>query len=355
MSPISFTGDTPSNTERVMTRSWSLNRALRDVLDNSGWPLRSLVELYGPKGIGKTSFALSVLGDIAVKTGKGISVLDFEIQNRDTVSGILERSGFDAGVHYIQNQPKERPEDTVERFVDRMFDKSEGKSGEYRYNNPDVGLMDSIGGFHPAAEVEGKIGDANMGRKAFEMGQISRRYIRALSLAKQPGTIIMTNHEHPNFQAIGFGNTTVTSGGESKKYMSQVRIRLVDAFIKKESMKDAAFSGGVKFDGSWLIKGKVNENRFGMSDQDFYVFMIGGEGMHQGLTAMFECLIYGLASSSAKALKESAAISLDGVSYGKLGKIIRDRDNIDFTPFTNALKASVVEEDVDAEEGEDEE
>lgn len=347
--PITFTGDLPSNTERVMTKSWSLNRALRDVTGNSGWPLRSLIELYGPKGIGKTSVALSVLGDVAAKTDKGISVLDFEIQNRDTVSGILEKSGFDGEVHYIQNHSKERPEDTVERFVDRMFDKADGKNGDYRYDNPDVGLMDSIGGFHPSAEVEGKIGDANMGIKAREMGQISRRFIRALQLAKSPSTIIMTNHEHPNFQSIGFANATVTSGGEAKKYLSQVRIRLIDAFIKKETTKTSAFSGGVKFDGSWLVKGKINENRFGISDQDFYVFMIGGEGIHQGLTSMFECLIYGYATSSAQALKGSATISLDGTSYGKLDKILRDRDSIDFKPFTNALKAGQAEEEEDLE------
>lgn len=339
--PITFGGDVPSSTERVLTKSWTLNQALRDVLGNVGWPLRSLVELYGPKGIGKTSFALSILGDVANKSQKGISILDFEIQSKETVAGILENVGFDGEVYYVQNKSKERPEDTVERFCDRMFDK--GKT-EYTYKNPDVGLMDSIGGFHPSAEVEGKIGDANMGKKAFEMGQISRRFIRSLQLAESPHTIIMTNHEHPNFQSIGFGNSTITSGGESKKYMSQIRIRLSDAFIKKENFKDSAFSGGVKFDGSWLVEGKVNENRFGISDQKFWVFMIGGEGIHAGLTAMIECLILGHAKSSAQSLKETATISLDGMSYGKLGKILRDRaDEEMFKSFKNALKAKAVD------------
>lgn len=349
--PITFGGDVPQNTERVLTPSFTLNQALRDSLGNVGWPLRSLIELYGPKGVGKTSFSLSVLGWTASKAGKGVSILDFEGQNRDTVAGILENTGFDGGVFYIQNQAKERPEDTVERFVDRMFDKGDGKNAEYRYNNPDVGLMDSIGGFHPAAEVEGKIGDANMGKKAFEMGQISRRYIRSLQLAENPHTIIMTNHEHPNFQSIGFGNSTITSGGEAKKYMSQIRIRLYDAYIKKEVYKNSAFSGSVKFDGSWLVEGKVNENRFGISDQKFWCFMIGGEGVHAGLTAMLECLILGHASSSAKTLSETSKISLDGVDYGKLGKIIRDRQDTDmFKAFRNALKMSAQVDDTESVE-----
>lgn len=344
--PITFTGDEPTNTERVLTKSWSLNQALRDSLGNVGVPLRSLWELYGPKGLGKTSYSLSILGEVANALNKGVTILDFEIQSKETVAGILDNAGFDGSVHYIQNQAKERPEDTVERFCDRMFDKGDGKNAEYRYNNPDVGLFDSIGGFHPAAEVEGKIGDANMGKKAFEMGQISRRLIRSLQLAETPGIIIMTNHEHPNFQSIGFGNSTTTSGGESKKYMSQIRIRLNDAFIKKEVLKNSAFSGSVKFDGSWLVEGIVKENRFGISDQKFWCFLVGGEGIHAGLTAMMECLILGKAESSAKTLSETSTISLDGTSYGKLGKIIRDRkDDEMFKAFRNALKIDTESEE----------
>lgn len=342
--PITFGGDIPSSTERVSTKSWSFNRALRDVLGNVGYPLRSLVECYGPKGIGKTSFALSILGTVASAQDKGVTILDFEGQANDTVSGILEGTGFDGEVHFIRNKGNERPEDTVERFCDRMFDL---QKKEKTYENPDVGLMDSIGAFRPMAELEGKIGDANMGLKAREMGQISSRFLRSLQLSKSPGTIWMTNHEHPNM-SIGFGNPLpITSGGETKKYLSQIRIRLTDAYVKKETLKSAAFSGQVKFDGSWLIEGKVNENRFGISDQKFYVYMVGGQGIHAGLTSVIECLIYGYAESSAQALKESATITLDGKSYGKIGKMIRDR-NTDpeiFIPFRNALLVGNSEEE----------
>ena len=288
---------------------------------------------------GKTTFSLDLLGTIAKERGKGVTVLDFEIQNRDTVSGILENTGFDGEVHYIQNVGDERPEDTVERFCDRMFD-IHGKNKTYE--NPDVGLMDSIGAFRPMAELEGAIGDANMGIKAREMGQISSRYIRSLQLSKSPGTIIMTNHEHPNM-SIGFGKPApITSGGETKKYLSQIRIRLVDAYLKNSA---------VKFEGAWLIEGKVNENRFGISDQKFYAFMLGGQGVHQGLTAMFECLAFGYAESSAQALRDSTTISLDGQSFGKIKNIIRDRnDDGLFKPFLNALKANALDKEVEETE-----
>ena len=50
---ISFTGDKPASTERVVTGLYSLDRAVGDSGGNIGFPLRTLVELYGKKGIGK--------------------------------------------------------------------------------------------------------------------------------------------------------------------------------------------------------------------------------------------------------------------------------------------------------------
>lgn len=331
---VTFSGDIPSASERILSKSWSLNRALRDQLGNEGLPLGSLWEIYGPKGTGKTTFSLSVLGDVAAKLNKGVSILDLEIQNRETVKGVLETAGFDGQVYYIQQKQDELSEATVERFCDRMFD-IQGKNKTYE--NPDVGLMDSIGAYRPGAEIEGAIGDANMGIKAREMGQISSRFIRSLQVAKNPHMIFMTNHEHPNM-SIGFGTPApITSGGETKKYLSQIRVRLTEAYVGKSP---------ARFEGSWLIEGKVNENRFGISDQKFWCFVIGGQGIHAGLTAVFECLILGYAEASAQALRDSTSISLDGMSYGKISKLIRDRNDDElFKAFHNRLRVETVVED----------
>lgn len=345
--PITFSGDMPASDERVVTPSWSLNRALRDSQGNEGLPLRSLIEIFGPKGTGKTSLATSLLGYVAAKTGKGISICDLEIQSRETIAGILDRAGFAGNVHYIQQKADERSEDTVERFVDRMYDL---QGVNQTYKNPDVGLLDSIGAYRPSAEFEGKIGDANMGIKAREMGQITGRFIRSLQLSKNPHTIIMTNHERMPFQSIGFAAQPETGGGETKKYLSQIRIRVYDAYIKKDKWKDSNMEGNIKLDGAWLLEGNVKENRFGISDQRFWGFMVGGEGLHGGLTAMVECLIMGYADISSKKFTETATISLDGKSYGKVKNILRDRaDNDMFVAFQNRLRVEMVEEDDDTE------
>lgn len=75
--------------------------------------------------------------------------------------------------------------------------------------------------------------------------------------------------------------------------------------------------------------------------------MVGGEGIHEGLTSLFECLVYKHATASSQALKESTTISLDGKSYGKIGRLIRDRDSDPeiFIPFMNRLRVQDVEEE----------
>ena len=277
-----------------------------------------------------TSFCLSMMGRIADKTGKPISILDFERQDPDTVSKILSLSGYEGDVHYITNKSKETPEDTLERFVDTMFVKQ-----------PPVGLVDSIGGFYPNAELEGKIGDSNMGVRAREIGQFSRRLVRSLQIADSPHSIFMTNHEHPTIGGMTQG--TITPGGETKKYLSHLRLRIKPAFLGKST---------IDFGSSWLIDGRVEHNRDGFSKTTFYVYMVAGEGIHTGLTAVWDCIVKGLATSSAANIKETSTISLDGKSYGKLRNIIDNRkDDEMFVPFQNALKVESVEStDMETEE-----
>jgi recombination protein RecA len=326
--PISFSGDVPSSSERVLTGLYSFDRAVGDSGGRIGFPLRTLVELYGKKGVGKTSMCLSLMGRIANKTNKPISILDFERQDPDTVENILSNAGYEGDVHYITNQSKETPEDTLERFVDTMWSKE-----------PPIGLVDSIGGFYPNAEVEGKIGDSNMGVRAREIGQFSRRLVRSLQIADNPHSIFMTNHEHPTIGGMTQG--TVTPGGETKKYLSHLRLRIKPAFLGKST---------IDYGSSWLIEGRVEHNRDGYSKTTFYVYMVAGEGIHTGLTAMWDCLVKGLATSSAANIKETSTISLDGKSYGKLKNILDKRKDAEmFVAFSNALKVETVEDDTVSE------
>lgn len=333
---VTFSGDKFESTTRLVTQCYSLDRALADFKGNRGFPLKSVVEIYGNKGVGKSSFCFSLMGMMGKFLQKNMVILDWEGQSRDTIEGVLNAQGYFGNVEYISNRPDESSEDTVERFLLAVKD-----------DDQNIGLVDSIGGFLPTAYLEGQVSDSSMGVFARETGRMVNKAKQLVISSENPAAIFMTNHVHPKIGGFVQGNDT--AGGVKKKYLSHVRMDVSRYFGNKKS----PVSGFVSFDGGWLMKGKVDDNRYGFSKGEFTVWMMGGEGIHVGMTALFDCVLGGLAKVSAKAVKESATVSLDGKSYGKLGYILEHRnDDPDFfTPFHNALR----ENDVEYEESEEEE
>jgi RecA/RadA recombinase len=312
---ITFTGDSFGSTDRILTACHSLDLALQDRKGNTGYPLKSLSEVYGNKGVGKSTFCFSLMGMIASKLQKNIVILDWEGQSRETIEGVLERQNFMGSVEYVLNRPDEQSEDTVERFLELISD-----------DEQNVGLVDSIGGFLPTAYLEGKIGDSSMGVFARETGRMVNKAKQLTIQSENPGAIFMTNHVHPTIGSMVQGQDT--SGGVKKKYLSHVRIDLKRAYIGNSS---------VSFPDGWLLKGRVDDNRYGYSKREFYVFMMAGEGIHVGLTALWDCVLLGYAELSAKSIKDSVVISMEGTSYGKMRNIIKESPEF-FAPFINRLR-----------------
>jgi len=326
--PITFTGDTFESTNRIVTQCHSLDWALGDRLGNVGIPSRSTIEVYGGKNVGKTTFCVSLMGIIGAKLGKNITFLDWEGQSKETIEGILDAQSFFGSVNYMLNKGDESSEDTLERFVEALTN-----------DNQNVATMDSIGAFRPTALLEGKIGDANMGVFARETGQFVNKVTHISLRADEPGVVFLTNHVHPTIGSMVQGQTT--SGGEKKKYLSHIRIDLKRAYIGNSP---------VNFGESYLLRGKIDSNRFGFSGREFYVFIVGGEGINIGLTALWDCVIAGHATLSAKSIKDSVVISMDDVSYGKFRTIFGERHNKEFfAPFINKLREEndIMSEDVE--------
>lgn len=329
--PITFGGDEFSSVERVITQCHSLDWALSDNQSNMGVPLTSITEVYGAKNVGKSTFCFSLLGMIGSKLQRNVTILDWEGQSRDTIEGTLTRQNFMGKVNYLLNRGKETSEETLERFV-----------LEIENEKQNVGMMDSIGGFIPTAYSEGSIADSNMGVFAREIGRFTSKVNRVLLRADEPGIVFMTNHEHPKIGSMVTGSDT--AGGERKKYLAHVRINLKRAYIQNSP---------VNFGESYLLKGHVDSNRYGYSLRDFYVFIIAGEGIHVGLTALWDCVLAGHATLSAKSIKDSVGVSMDGQSFGKMRAILKEKDNPEFfVPFVNALRQN---NDVSTEEETEEE
>lgn len=330
---IKFVGDEPKAGVRFKSGLPTLDAALRDAQGNYGLPGDSVIEVYGPKGAGKTTLSTDLAGTIAKQLGLGIDYLDIEGQSRNTIETILENRGFDGRVTWVAMQQKETPEDTIIRWVNRCFEPDAG-----------VGIFDAIGAYTSSADLLGDIVDRNVGLKPIVMGNVVGRLVRALAVSEKHRIIFLLNHEHPTFGSRVAG--TETTGGVKKKYLSHVRIRIQKLFLG---------GGWVEFPQGYVIKGKVENNRYGFDNELFYAFLLKGQGVHRGLTALFECVVLKEASVSAAAIKLGTTVKMEGKSYGKFQDIFTDHINDPdfFKPFLEKrteLTTGIEEEENAADE-----
>lgn len=307
---ITFIGDAVPETERIITGFHSLDRALGDKTRGIiGFPIRTLTEIYGQAGIGKTTFMMTLAGMFANQLGGRIAFADLEGQSRDTVSNALEMGGYLGEIDLLRTAKTV----THSNLLDNMID-------SFRTPECNVALLDSMGAFMPPGELEGSVDDANMGQKPRIMGNWSRKIVDVLNKSA-PKVCMYVSHQHSNIGFVG----THTSGGETKRFLNAVQIEL-----KKKDSHDTG----------WLLEGRVKKNRYGQADLYFYVFCIGGQGIHPGLSAVFDCV------SAGKAEIERNVVKMDGQSYGKVARMIETwRDQDQFAPFVNALKAEEVYEE----------
>lgn len=318
--------------ERFVTGLYSFDRAFADNKGNLGIPLRSIFEIAGDKGVGKTSLAFSLSGMLASKFGRNITLIDFERQSSSTIEGCLNVAGFNGDfdwvTFYLDGKNTLTSNDALNAATTKCYE-----------DNPDFVIVDSIGAFQPEVVHEGNLGDANMGKKAWTISQWFTRTLKPLIQNKTPNVVFYTNHVKPVFGGFkSFGPPPMeSSGGRAVGYLSTQSID-----IKRLFGYDFSDAGG------WILEGKVDKNRDGYRGRKFYLYMQAGEGVHVGLTAMFECIIAGMAQDKGK------KVVMDGVDYGKIVKIIENRHNDPafFNPFINALASQGVisdDEEVDSE------
>lgn len=301
---------------RIKTGFWSLDNACRNNRNELGIAIPAFIEVYGDNGVGKTAFVVALAGIIAGQQSKNIAFLDWEIQDMNTIVDILEVSGFDGDLQRILEK---KDEDSIDAFYDIMEDETYA-----------VGIMDSIAAFRSIAEDQGKQSDVIMGKRALNMAKFSRTCIRNMQHRKSPVAVLCTNHMHPK---IGFMQTGMdTAGGETKKYMTTYRM-WIKKFYWKAKKRTETLPAKADPPIGWILEGRLDKNRTGYAFTKFHVAMIMGEGLHKGLSALYDCLIYGHASLDRK-------VKMDGQEFYTMKKFIRDRDDESlFIPFQNKLKS----------------
>jgi len=273
--------------QRVVTGLYSLDRAFTNDLEEIGVPVGHCWEIFGTSHTGKSSFTYALSGILASKQNKNIVLCDFEgFDPRFTVR-LLENVGFSNKLQIVR---EEEDEDQLDKMSSVLASK------DYC-----IAILDSISAISPLAEMNSELGEANMGRRAFLMAQLSRKVLHIFRFNESdPKTLLMINHWLPQIGSRGYQ----APGGAVKSFLASVRVKLK----RVEEYPD----------GSYILQGEVVKNRWGYKDKVFYVFMLAGKGIHYGLTAIYDCIISG------KITYKNGVLRKDGESLGRLSKFVKE-------------------------------
>jgi recombination protein RecA len=169
-----------------------------------GMPRGRVIEIFGPESSGKTTLALQVIAE-AQKTGGMAAFVDAE---HALDAQYARKLGVDLD-NLLVSQPDngEQALEIVEVLV--------------RSNGVDVVVVDSVAALVPRAEIEGEMGEAQMGLQARLMSQALRKLTGAVSKSKT--CLIFINQLREKI-GVMFGNPETTTGGRALKFYSSVRI-----------------------------------------------------------------------------------------------------------------------------------
>ncbi|MCU0330715.1 MAG: recombinase RecA [Candidatus Kapabacteria bacterium] len=204
--------ENPIQIDAISTGCLSLDAAI----GIGGVPRGRIVEIYGPESSGKTTVCLHVIAE-AQKAGGLAAFVDTE---HALDVQYAQRLGVDLN-NLLLSQPEfgEQALEIVETLV---------RSGAI-----DVVVVDSVAALTPRIEIEGDMGDAQMGSQARLMSQAMRKLNAAIGRSNT--TVIFTNQLRSKIGVI-YGNPETTTGGNALKYYASVRIDI----RRKDVIKDGA-------------------------------------------------------------------------------------------------------------------
>ena len=183
--------------DAIPTGSMGLDLAL----GIGGVPRGRIVELYGPESSGKTTVALHIIAE-AQKQGGEVAFVDVE-------HALDPKYAAAVGVDLLVSQPNSGEEalEIMEALV---------RSGAI-----DVVVLDSVAALTTKAEIDGNMGDSNVGQLARLMSQAMRKLTPLLSKTNCVAVFINQIREKIG---VMYGNPETTPGGRALKFYSSVII-----------------------------------------------------------------------------------------------------------------------------------
>jgi len=181
-----------------------------------GYPRGRIVEIYGPEASGKTTVVLHAIAEVQ-KAGGIAAIVDAE----HALDPVYARAlGVDLKSLLI-SQP-DYGEQALE-IVDELI----------RSNAVDLVVVDSVAALVPRVEIEGAMGDMQVGLQARLMSQALRKI--AGNVNRSHAVVIFTNQIRMKIGVL-YGSPETTTGGIALKFYSTLRIEIRRA----ESIKDGA-------------------------------------------------------------------------------------------------------------------
>src|SRR5512145_1733200 len=186
--------------EAIPTGAISIDYAL----GIGGVPRGRVIEIFGPESSGKTTLALQVIAE-AQKAGGMAAFVDAE---HALDAQYAQKLGVDLD-NLLVSQPDngEQALEIVEVLV--------------RSNSVDVVVVDSVAALVPKAEIDGEMGEAQMGLQARLMSQALRKLTGVVSKSKT--TLIFINQLREKI-GVMFDNPETTTGGRALKFYASIRI-----------------------------------------------------------------------------------------------------------------------------------
>lgn len=226
---LTYLGDNEAPvTDVIPTGIYSLDKAL----GIGGFPKGRMIEIYGPESGGKTTLALYAVAE-AQQRGDVVAFVDAE----HSLDLRLAKALGVKTEELLISQP-----DNGEQALEMV---------EHLARSGDVGVIvvDSVAALTPKAEIEGQMGDSNIGLQARLMSQACRKLTGVLS---KTNTLLIWINQIRMKIGVMFGNPETTTGGNALKFYCSQRIEVRQGAKFKENDKVVGHTVVVK-----VVKNKM--------------------------------------------------------------------------------------------------
>lgn len=252
-----------------------------EALGIGGYPRGRIIEVYGPESSGKTTLTLHAIAEVQKRGGRA-AFIDAE----NAIDPIYARNlGVDID-ELILSQPDsgEQALEITEMLI---------KSGAI-----DLIVIDSVAALVPQAELDGEMGDSQVGLQARLMSKAMRKLSGVMNRSECTAIFINQLREKVG---IMFGNPETTPGGRALKFYSSVRIEI----RRSEAIKNGTDIIGNK------VNVKIVKNKVAPPFKTAAVEIMYGEGISYVAEVLDLCVDFEIIQ------KSGAWFSYDGAKIGQ--------------------------------------